>query len=133
MTPARTSPDLSALRKALFAECRARGMDDDNRREFMSATCGKSSTKDMSVRDFDTCLKALKRGKKSTFKPSSKPQVRKIYAMWAALGKAGRLDNPSKPALRAWIKRMTGVDDPEWLDPGQAHQVIESLKQWEAR
>lgn len=133
MTPARTTPDLSSLRKALFAECRRAGMDDTMRHDWLLATCGKSSTKDMTARDFARCLDALKRGSKSTFKASTKPQVRKIYAMWKALGDAGKLDNPFKPALRAWIHRMTGVDDPEWLDPGQAHQVIESLKSWEAR
>jgi phage gp16-like protein len=64
---------------------------------------------------------------------SGQPHVRKVWALWGEMHRAGIVKGAMRPALRAFVKRMTGVTDPEWLDPSQARTVIESLKQWRAR
>lgn len=42
-------------------------------------------------------------------------------------GTAGRGAGGHKP-LAAFVKRQTGVDNPEWLTPTNANKVIEALK-----
>ncbi len=36
-------------------------------------------------------------------------------------------------SVRPFVRRMTGVDDPDFLSPEQANDVIEALKSWNAR
>jgi hypothetical protein len=43
------------------------------------------------------------------------------------------LEHGNHTALLAFVKRQTGVDNPEWLDGAQANKVIEGLKAWHAR
>jgi predicted DNA-binding transcriptional regulator YafY len=72
-------------------------------------------------------------GKKPAFKPSSKAHVRKVFAVWKAMCDAGIPDNRTRAGLVAFVKRQTGVDDPEWLTPDQANKVTEGLKAWAKR
>lgn len=66
---------------------------------------------------------------------SPKPHVRKIHALWADLRPhLTRGDGVhSDAALRAFVRRQTGVASPEWLDGPQANKVIEGLKAWLTR
>lgn len=66
-------------------------------------------------------------------KPSGKPHVRKVFALWADMCRAGIPDHPDRAALVAFVKRQTGVDNPEWLTAEQANQVTEGLKAWQRR
>lgn len=59
---------------------------------------------------------------------SGKKHIRLIFALWGELKRAGIWRNPERASLRAFVKRMSGVDDPEFLDPPQAMRVIEALK-----
>ena len=63
----------------------------------------------------------------------SKSQTDKIRALWIAMHKAGIVKNGSEQALNRYVKRMTGIDNVEWLYPKNANRVIESLKQWQMR
>ncbi len=62
---------------------------------------------------------------------SDKRHVRLIGALWSEL--APYLTDASPEALRAFCKRQTGVDAPEFLGGHQANKVIEALKAWLAR
>lgn len=64
---------------------------------------------------------------------SEKAHVRKVWALWGEMHRAGLVHGPMRAGLRSFVKRMTGLTDPEWLDPMQARTVIEALKQWRAR
>ena len=57
--------------------------------------------------------------------------MRKVYAIWGSMREL--VDDPSVTALRAFVKRQTGVDQPEWLDGEQGNLVIEGLKAWRRR
>ncbi len=61
------------------------------------------------------------------------PQAKLIRHQWLRLKGMGVLRNSSEYALLAYVKRLTGVERMEWLDPGQAAYVIETLKAWVAR
>lgn len=61
-------------------------------------------------------------------KKSAKPGVRLIFGLWAEAGRRGVIANASRPALFAFVKRQTGIDNPEWLTPAQVNSVVEALK-----
>lgn len=83
------------------------------------------------VRHFQTKGWKKKPGKKAKAKKlASYPQAKKIRALWLALAEAGVVQHAEEIALRAYVKRLTGVDHLAWLDVAQASRVIESLKSW---
>jgi len=57
-----------------------------------------------------------------------KPHVRKIYALWKEAVIGGAVDNASKEALRAFVRRQTGKAAPEFCAPADATKVTEALK-----
>lgn len=66
--------------------------------------------------------------------PPSAPQASKIRALWNDLVAAGAIDATDHvKALRAFCKRQTGVESPDWLQASQASTIIEALKSWLAR
>jgi phage gp16-like protein len=64
---------------------------------------------------------------------ATRPLERKVWAMWNALGRAGKLDNPAPAALQAWVKRQTGLDHLRFCSDFQIHGLIEAMKLWEGR
>lgn len=66
-------------------------------------------------------------------KKSAKKYVRKIYAQWGELEAMGVIEKPGKEPCIAWVKRQTGVENPDWLTIEQASKVIEALKDWVER
>lgn len=116
--------------------CKDLALSEDTYRAVLLNIGGNASARELSDLDLGRVVDHFKRlgwKPKARTHHSDKPTVRKIWAMWLDLGKAGALRNPSRPALRAYCKRLTGVEEPEWLDPAQAHKVIENLKSWQAR
>jgi phage gp16-like protein len=57
----------------------------------------------------------------------------KIHRLWTALGKAGKLRDPSQEGLRAFLLARYKVASAKWLTAAQASHVIEALKAWSAR
>jgi len=116
------------------------GLDEDAYRDRLERETGKRSAKEMTVAELDKVLAGFKRdgfrptpsrtGKATSFRP----EVRKVFAMWKNLDDQGKLRaGGSRESLRAFVKRMTGVDDPNFLSGPQAGVVIEGLKAWGKR
>lgn len=108
-------------------------LDDETYRDLLERVTGRRSARDMSAAELGKCIDELKtRGFRPKRKAprSSDPHVRKIWALWRQLGDDGHLRSPDRPALRAFVKRMTGVENPDWLTQAQANTVIEALKAW---
>lgn len=123
--------DRAQMIKAIHVAKRAKGIDDDTYREKLQNKFSVASSKDLTDEQLGELLTDLNGGK--FFKRSSKPYVRMIFAMWGDMGRAGVVQNPTKQALKAFVKRTAGVDDPEFLVPGQANKVIEALKAMQSR
>ena len=64
---------------------------------------------------------------------SHKPYVRKIFAQWKELRRLGIWRGEDVATLRAFVRKMTGCDNPEWLKEPQARKVIEALKKIKER
>lgn len=58
------------------------------------------------------------------------PPQKKMWSLWQQLADANLVDSRKMPALLAFVKRQTGVDRLEWLNPQQEKLVVESLKRW---
>lgn len=121
----------------------ALGLDDDTYRDLLEARTGKRSAAKCSNAQL---VDLVEHFKSQGFKPKRKAPARagrrnladgdvhrKIRALWLSLYHLGLVQEPSEPALAAFVKRQAAVDDLRFLTPGQAYKVIEALKAWAAR
>lgn len=111
------------------------GLDDADYRATLKAATGKDSSALMTSVELGKAIEAFEAlGFKQTFRgapdgrKSTRPGIRLIFGLWAELGRNGVIENPSRPALLAFVKKMTGIDQPDWLDNKQANAVVEALK-----
>jgi phage gp16-like protein len=143
-SPTTSKPVADPRRKALIAKIHVAkaqlGLDEATYRALVERVTGKTSSKDASTGklvDLVNELKAHGFRDGGAFRPSVKPDVRKIYALWGELKRLGALENPSRAALRAFCARMTSAGGaatgPEFLTPLQCRAVIEGLKAWSER
>ncbi|WP_299773182.1 gp16 family protein [uncultured Tateyamaria sp.] len=107
------------------------GLDDDTYRDVVERVTGQRSAKGLTDKSKRALIGEFKRmGWKggSYRRKSDKPYVRKVFALWSQLKRDGIWQNTDVSSLRAFVKKMTGVADPEWLSFNQATVVIEALK-----
>ena len=113
------------------------GLDDDTYRDVLERVTGNRSSSKLTEPARLKVIAEFKRmgwkGFTKGRKRSDKPYVRKVFALWGELKRAGIWREDSQKSLRNFVKKLTGCDDPEWLDYGQASQVIEALKKMKER
>lgn len=117
-------------------------IDTDTYRQMLVAVTGITSTGLMNPWQLNKVLEAMKaKGfrikttrKAQTSRPlTDTPQVRKLRSMWLEMHTRGIVRDSSEGALRRWIKRETGIDGLQWLEPETASLCIEKLKKWQKR
>ena len=64
---------------------------------------------------------------------ASKPYIRLVHALWKSCHRKGVIEDGSRQALRTFVKKRSGVDDPDFLTFDQANPIIDALKAMEAR
>lgn len=118
------------------------GLDEDAFRDVLERVTGKRSLRVMSEAERLSVVDDFKaRGfkvQRSRGRISPKKYVRLIYALWKSCAGSGVVNDPSKNALRSFVrsetaKRGTAIDDPDFLSYDQASPIIETLKVMEAR
>lgn len=113
-------------------------LDDETYRAMLWAIARVRSSKDL---DFTGRKKVLDHLKARGFKVKSSPAnknakdsaYRKIRALWKDLHAAGAVQHDTDDAVRAYIKRITNLEDFKFLNDHQVRTVIETLKKWQAR
>ncbi|EJM3831530.1 regulatory protein GemA [Salmonella enterica] len=118
------------------------GIDTDTYRQMLLSITGVTSTSTMNPGQLTKVLNAMK-NRGFQVKPATKshsshplvdtPQVKKLRALWLEMYHQGKIRDSSEAALQAWVKRETGVDKLQWLEPGMASLCIEKLKKWQKR
>ncbi len=112
-------------------------LDDDTYRDVLERVTGKRSSSGMTETARGLVIAEFKRmgwsGGFGTIKKSQKGYVRKVYALWGDLKRSGIWREDGVKSLRAFVKKMTDCDDPEWMTYAQASRVIEALKKMKAR
>ncbi|MDA8230365.1 MAG: regulatory protein GemA [Magnetospirillum sp.] len=133
MTPG--FPDREAMLKKVHVAKRQLGLDDESYRDILRRIARRDSSADCTRPQLVDLLAEFTRlgwsGQKR--KLSDKAHVRKVFAIWGDMCRAGIPDSPTPAALKSFVRKMTGVDDPEWMTAIQARTVIEALKAWETR
>lgn len=107
------------------------GIDDASYRALLQRVAGVDSSSSLKPSGCARVLAEFERlGWKAVHKrkKSDKAGVRLIFGLWTELGALGAIDSPTRAALLAFVKRQTGVDDPEWLTPVEVNTVVEGLK-----
>ena len=108
------------------------GMDDEAYRAFLAGVCGKDSAARMTIRELEAALRAMRKTgfeqKPRRVRPLEKgdatiEQLEYIKGMWAVCAR-----NTSDEALRAFVKRIAGVDALRFLDVERARKVILALR-----
>lgn len=143
---AKSSPAIERGRRraelaAIHVAVKQLGLDDATYRDFLFSTTGHRSAGEldgaqrqkvielMRSRGFRRTVAAEKRQKRI----ADNSQLGMIQGLWRRLKYAGALADSSEKHLSAFVKRQTGIERPEWLNPQEAIAVIEGLKSWLAR
>ncbi|WP_425099160.1 gp16 family protein [Tropicibacter sp. S64] len=135
----------AALIRTIQVGCKQLGIDQDTRKALQFELVGKESLSEMSDAERRKVLDALKaRG----FKPSSRGgykraergDIRLIHVFWKALGDAGKLKDPSRRGLNAFIRSRFGdawgfvpTDVDQLGDDDKINTVLKALKDWVKR
>lgn len=136
----------SARIRAVRAICRARGIDDDARRDIQQRTTGKASLADMSLVELGMVLDHLNgKGQVAdggdwsfTFRlnPDRRAHAKKIYRL---AQRVGALQEPpreiaSKEYIEGIASRMRGASIRlEFCDADQLHKIVQALEIYLAR
>nr|WP_298797465.1 regulatory protein GemA [uncultured Acetobacter sp.] len=130
--PVRHDSNRAGMVRKLHVGRKQLGLEDADYRALLQRVTGKTSSTQCSEGELDLVLKEMKRVGFKTSRPSGKPWVRKVYALWDEMGPLLR-SGGTREALRAYVLRMTKVSAPEFLDEPTARKVIEGLKAWQKR
>lgn len=124
--------DRKQLITAIHTAKSRQGITDDVYRDKLRERFGAASSTDLSDAQLRALLTDLNGGRQ--YRPkSSKPYVRKVFALWGEMCRQGIPETPTRAGLLAFVQRQAGVSDPEFLTPVTARTVIESLKAWQER
>lgn len=134
----------ASLIRTIQVGCRQLGIDAETRHAMQLQLVGKTSLSDMSDDERKAVLDELKR---RGFRPTSgrKPQapradLRLVHVLWAKLGHAGALKNPTRKGLNAFVSKRFGkawgfvpTDIDALRDHDKIDQVLQALIQWGKR
>ena len=128
-----------ALNRQIRAAEKERGIDRDAHEALVLQVTGKTSLGDCTDSEMRKIVAHLN-GTRVGFKPSAKGYVRKIWALWGSLKKAGALSaTDTDAALLVFVnkhldgRQFANIRQLDWLTYDEAAPVIEALKDWDRR
>lgn len=127
----KTDDARTRLIRAVRAACRAKGIDDENRKAVQVRVIGKASMGDMTPAELAQLLDHLNKGQRAPM--GHRAHIGKIRALWWTLYWLGEIDDPDESAIGAFVERQTGITALRFIDHRGAASVIEALKSWAAR
>ena len=107
----------------IYALAKQAGMDNDDVHALIKAVIGKSSVRQLTMRQGITVIEALreKTGQPSNTRRMTREQAYKIGELQEQLGW-------SDERLTGFLRKRFSVGAIKWLSPGMARKVIEALK-----
>ncbi|XHE13658.1 regulatory protein GemA [Agrobacterium deltaense] len=115
------------------------GMDEDHYRALLLRVTKVNSLRAMSEKQRLAVVEEFKRlgfkvkASSKKLPLASKPYIRLVHALWKSCHRKGVIEDGSRQALRTFVKKRSGVDDPDFLTFDQANPIIDALKAMEAR
>ena len=140
-----SGPDKRSMQRAIFANCRSRGIDEDARHALQLRVTGKASMKDMTADEMARLLKSVRGGDAPGWSRPERepapdrrhlpggPHDAKLLALWISGWHLGVVREPGAEALASWICRQTGLSSAKWARPKDTAACIEAMKDWLAR
>ena len=150
--PRKTPDARTRLIGAVHAAKSRAGLDEDTYRTLLARITGKRSARDLSVQELNHVLDAINgRGPRRVAgtdqntpadatglrparvkgppraggqKLAPGAQAAKMRALWLSLYHLGAVQSPEEAALAAFVKRQTGYEVIEWLEPRQPHARV---------
>lgn len=95
---------------------------------------GKTSAADLDARQRQAVIRELQHllGRRGQ-RPADGWHAEHIRRLWAQLGQAGALDDPSERGLMKFVKNQVGRDALRFLSTREGNRIVEALKAWLAR
>ena len=134
------------LKRLIHVGARELGLDADTRHDLQLRVTGKASLSDMTEGELKLVVNEMKtlgfkvQGGKSKRAKAPRRDLRLIHVLWAKLGEAGALRDPSRAGLNAFIQKRFGkawgavpADVDMLRDWSKIDAVIQALKQWGER
>lgn len=128
-----------SLNRQIRAAEKERGIDRDAHEALVLQITGKTSLGDCTDAEMRKIVAHLN-GTRAGFSPSAKGYVRKIWALWGSIRKAGALSAAdTDAALLAFVnkhlkgRQFANIRQLDWLTYEEAAPVIEALKDWNNR
>lgn len=129
------------MRKKLLASIhiarKDMALEEESYRSLLCRVTGQTSAKELTEAQLRSVLSEFERlgWKKERFQrfaAGNRSDIRKVFAIWGSL--SHHLEcRGSRAGLRAFVQRQVGVSDPNFLNPGQARQIVEALKSIQKR
>lgn len=132
-----------ALQKLVHVACRELQIDSETRRDLQLVVTGKGSMSDMTEADLLKLVEHLKSkgfnaGAQKGRRPAApRSDLRFVHVLWRLLGEAGKLKQPGRAGLNAFVRsRFKGhwksvpIDIDALRDAGQINDVTRALKDW---
>ena len=151
MTPEQKAYRLDRIKLVHVAK-RELGLDEPTYRAILFAQGGNESLSAMSLDGMNKVIDYFKaqgfklRKAAGDRKQATGPDAKKVRALWLFLHELGAVRDPSEAALTAYVQRIAGVDDVQWMRgtrkvpsnqakryQDRAELVIETLKKWAMR
>lgn len=133
------SPTWQSLNRQIRAAEKVQGMDHEAHQAMVQNITGKTSLGQCTDAEMHQIIAHLN-FPRAGFKKSAKGYVRKIWALWGNLKKAGALSaTDTDAALLAFVnkhlkaRQFAHVRQLDWLTYDEAAPVIEALKDWDRR
>lgn len=135
----------AALIRTIQVAAKQLGMDAESRKALQLRLVGKESLSDMTDAERRAVLSEMKaRGFKVSAKGKHKlaprGDLRLVHVLWAALGNAAVLKDPSRKGLNAFVRSRFEAtwsfvprDIDDLRDPKCIEQVLSALKAWVKR
>lgn len=138
MATAKQNAYRTKLIKLVHVARRELGLDEPTYRAILLAQGGQESLSSMPIDGMNKVLDYLKaqgfrlRKTSGDRKQATGVDARKVRALWLLLHELGAVRDPSEAALTAYVQRMTGVDDVQWMR-GECYVASNPQKHWQAR
>ena len=135
-----TKPSINGSRarliKLIHVAKRDLALDDPTYRVILSQAGGATSTTQMGDKQLEAVLDRMKSSgfqvRKAGVKYTGPTEADKVRALWRFLHVLDLVRNPSEEALRAYVKRISRVDDLRWARQDY-ERLIETMKKWAMR
>lgn len=114
-----------ALIRAIWTSARRRGLDRETVYDLAERLGGVRSLKALKPADLGRLLDQMNA---DAGRAPYNPTPPKVWQLWRTLYWLGGIDAGDRPALRAFVRRQTGLDDPQWVQGDVSVRVIEALK-----